>query len=92
MSDPFVTCGLWPTMLLYSWHFSGKNTGVGCHFPSPRDLPDPGIEPMSPVSPALVGLLFTTEPPGKPLDPQKYRPFTVSASTLEIPTLKHEQC
>ena len=27
------------------------------------DLPDPGIEP---VSPALVGGFFTTEPPGKP--------------------------
>ena len=29
---------------------------------SPGDLPDPGIEP---VSPALVGGLFTAEPPGK---------------------------
>ena len=29
-----------------------------------RDLPDPGIEP---VSPALAGGFFTTEPPGKPL-------------------------
>ena len=34
--------------------------------PSPRDLPDPGIEPMSPASPALAGRFFTTEPPGKP--------------------------
>ena len=32
-------------------------------FPSPGDLPDPGIKPMSP---ALAGALFTTEPPGKP--------------------------
>ena len=30
----------------------GKNTGVGCHAPL-GDIPDPGIEPMSPVSPAL---------------------------------------
>ena len=28
------------------------------------DLPGPGIEP---VSPALAGGLFTTEPPGKPV-------------------------
>ena len=28
-----------------------------------RDLPDPGLEP---VSPALAGEFFTTEPPGKP--------------------------
>ena len=33
-------------------------------FPSPGDLPDPGIEP---ASPALAGRFFTTEPPGKPL-------------------------
>ena len=31
-------------------------------FPSPGDLPDPKIEP---VSPALAGRLLTTEPPGK---------------------------
>ena len=37
-----------------------KNTGVGCHFPSPRDLPDPGIEPMALASPALAGRFFTT--------------------------------
>ena len=36
---------------------------MGCHFLSPGDLPDPGIEP---VSPALAGGFFTTEPPGKP--------------------------
>ena len=32
-------------------------------FPSPGDLPDPGIELKSP---ALAGELSTTEPPGKP--------------------------
>ena len=31
-----------------------------------RDLPDPGIEPSSPVSPALAGRFVTTEPLGKP--------------------------
>ena len=34
---------------------------------TPRDLPQPGIEPVSPVSPALAGKFFTTEPHGKPL-------------------------
>ena len=29
------------------------------------DLPDPGIKPTSPVSPALAGRFCTTEPPGK---------------------------
>ena len=37
-------------------------------FPPPRDLPDPGIESASPVSPALVGGFFTIAPPGKPYD------------------------
>ena len=32
-------------------------------FPSPGDFPNPGIEP---VSSALAGGFFTTEPPGKP--------------------------
>ena len=31
----------------------------------PGDFSDPGIEPMSPVAPALTGGFFTTEPPGK---------------------------
>ena len=32
-------------------------------FPSPGDLPHPGIEPTSPI---LAGGFFTAEPPGKP--------------------------
>ena len=32
-------------------------------FPSPGNLPNPGIKP---ASPALAGRFFTTEPPGKP--------------------------
>ena len=32
-------------------------------FPPPGDIPNPGIEPLSP---ALAGRFFTTEPPGKP--------------------------
>ena len=32
-------------------------------FPSPGDLPDPGIET---ASPALAGRFFSTEPSGKP--------------------------
>ena len=40
----------------------GKSTGVGCHFPSPGDLPDPGIEPGSPTFQADA---LTSKPPGK---------------------------
>ena len=39
----------------------------GLPFPSPGDLPDPEIEPVSLASPTLVGVFFTTAPPGKPL-------------------------
>ena len=35
----------------------------GLPFPSPGDLPDPGIEPRSP---ALQADALTSEPPGKP--------------------------
>ena len=36
----------------------------GLPFPSPGDLPDPGI---TPASPALAGSFFITEPPRKPI-------------------------
>ena len=36
--------------------------------PSPWDLPDPGIKPVSPVAPALAGRFFTAEPSGKILE------------------------
>ena len=35
-------------------------------FPSPGDLPDPGIKPKSLASPALASWFFTTVAPGKP--------------------------
>ena len=34
-------------------------------FPTPGDLPDPGIETVSLTSPALAGRFFITMPPGK---------------------------
>ena len=36
-------------------------------FPSPGNLPNPGIEPQYPVSPTLAGIYFTSEPSGKPI-------------------------
>ena len=38
----------------------------GLPFPSPGDLPYPGIKPTFPVSPELADGFFKTEPPGKP--------------------------
>ena len=34
--------------------------------PSSKDLPDPGIEHMSPATPELAGGFFITEVPGNP--------------------------
>ena len=45
--------------------FSKQEYWSGLLFPPPGDLPDPGIKPMFPVSPALAGGFFTTEPPGE---------------------------
>ena len=44
--------------------FSQYEYWSGLPFPTPRDLPGPGIRP---ASPALAGRFFTTEPPGEPL-------------------------
>ena len=46
-----------------SMGFSRQEYWSGLPLPSPGDFPDPGVEPRSP---ALVGELFTTEPPAKP--------------------------
>ena len=49
--------GLQPARLLCPWNSPGKDSGVGCHFPSSRGLPNPGLKPSSL---ALKGRFFTT--------------------------------
>ena len=49
-----------------SMGFPRQEYWSGLPFPSPRDLPALGTEPEFPMSPALAGRFFTTEPPGKP--------------------------
>ena len=46
--------------------FSRQEYWSGLPFSTPGDLPGPGIEPISPASPALAGRVFIIEPPGKP--------------------------
>ena len=48
-----------------SMGFSRQQHWSGLLFPPLGDLPDPGIESVSPASSALVGGFFTTERPGK---------------------------
>ena len=40
--------------------FSRQEYWSGLPFPAPGDLPDPGIEPVSLMSPALADGFFTT--------------------------------
>ena len=46
-----------------SMGFSRQEYWSGLPFPSPGDLPNPGIEPMSP---ALQAASLPSKPPGKP--------------------------
>ena len=64
MSDPFAASRTITLQAPLSMGFSRQEYWSGLPFPSPGDLPNPGIEP---TSPALAGGFFTTEPPGKPL-------------------------
>ena len=48
---------------LPSMEFSRQEYRSGLSFPSPGDLPDPGMEPRSP---ALKADSLPSEPPGKP--------------------------
>ena len=54
----------WPDSSVHGIFQSGIL--VRLSFPSPRDLPDSGIEPMSLAFYALADGFFTTAPPGKP--------------------------
>ena len=56
--------------------FSRQEYWSGLPFPSPGDLPNPGIEP---VSPALQTDTLPSEPPGKPIF------STVISNTLTLP-------
>ena len=62
MSDSAI-----PWIVVYqaslSMGFSRQEYWSGLPFPSPGDLPDPGIKPKSPV---LQADALPSEPPGKP--------------------------
>ena len=62
-SNSVVTPWIVARQALLSMEFPRQESWSGLPFPSPGDLPEPGIEP---ISFALAGGFFTTEPPGKP--------------------------
>ena len=49
--------------------FSRQEYWRGLSFPPPGDLPDPGMEPVSLMSPALAFGSLPLAPPGKPKGP-----------------------
>ena len=53
----------------------------GLSFPSPGDLPNPGIKPMSPAS---AGGFFTAKPPAKPKAPAKGKERTKESKRKEF--------
>ena len=57
----------WTVAHPLSTGFPRQEYWSGLPFPSPGNLPNPGIETVSSVSPALAGEFFTTESPGMPL-------------------------
>ena len=69
-SDSFVTSWIVVHQPPLSMEFSMQEYWSGLPFPSPGDLPDPGIELESP---ALAGRFSTTEPPGNP----KYEVYSI---------------
>ena len=65
VSNSLQPQGLQSTRLLCPWNISGKQEYWSwLPFPSLGDLPDSGIKPGSPVSPAFAGGFFTTVSPG----------------------------
>ena len=65
MSDSLRFHGLLFHQASLSMGFPRQEHWSELSFSTPGDLPNPGIEPMSLVSPALAGRFFTTAPPGK---------------------------
>ena len=65
-----------------SMGFSRQEYWSGLPFPSPGNLPDPGIEPRSP---ALQADAFTSEPPGKPSRSLLFICFICSNMSVLIP-------
>ena len=63
MSDSLATPWTVAHQAHLSTGFSRQEYWSGLPFPSPGDLPEPGVEPMPP---AWAGRFFTSGPPGKP--------------------------
>ena len=79
-ATPYSPMGCGPQAPL-STGFSRPGHWSGSPFPSPGDLPDPGIEPRSPA--LQVGSL-SSEPPGKPLIMGTYKKLQKYVNTENV--------
>ena len=68
------------------WSQGQKACWSGWPFPTPGELPDPGIEPTPAVSAAWAGRFLTTVPSGKPFG----IPWPIEASPKSLPSNSHD--
>ena len=92
MSNSFAIPWTLARQVPLSMGFFWQEYWNGLLFPSPGYLPDPRIEAMSLMSPALAGRFFTPEPPGKPIMMntfvQTHKMYTTrSELNCKLPTL-----
>ena len=70
-----------------SMGFSRQEYWSGLPFPPPGDLPNPGIEPTSPMSPALPADSLPAEPLGKPSQEASKFPKGKNTVSISAPTV-----
>ena len=74
-SDALQPHGLQPARLLCPWGFSRQEYGRGLPCFPPGDLPNPGVEPLSPT---LQEDSLLTGPPEKPFQIQKEKTYSLT--------------
>ena len=74
-----------------SMGFSRLEYWRGLPFPPPGDIPDPGTEPMSLMSPALAGEFFTASTAGKPIEYLTLKEFEVQQFQVELSDVSLKQ-
>ena len=93
VSDSFVTPWTAARQAPLSMGFSRQEYWSGLPFPSPGDLPDPGIEPGSPV---LAGGFLTTVTPGglvkTLIERDTWTPMFIAALFMIARTWKQPRC
>ena len=72
--------------------FSRQEYWSGLPFPPPGDLPDTGIELVSPVSPSLASRFFITEPPGKAVSSILIKQRCIKSGVFKISIYKTKLC